>query len=84
MYPWVRFVLIPHQPATQFDLIGSQKPTIDADQWTKNFYDWDQLNQPPFSSMECGRDLARSDEIWQISNGKEWQRATDGGTAMDD
>lgn len=34
--------------------------------------------------VECGRDLARSDEIWQISCGKKWQRAMNGGTAADD
>ncbi|KAF3976029.1 hypothetical protein CMV_000740 [Castanea mollissima] len=34
--------------------------------------------------VECGRDLTKSNEIWQISNSEEWQRATNGGTAMDD
>ena len=51
----------------------------------QNLYGWDQLNQLPLSSMvECGRDLTKSNEIWQISNCEEWQRATNGGTAMDD
>uniref|UniRef100_A0A7N2KNE5 Uncharacterized protein n=1 Tax=Quercus lobata TaxID=97700 RepID=A0A7N2KNE5_QUELO len=44
-----------------------------------------QLNQPPLSSMvEFGKDLTKSNEIWQISNSEEWQRAMNGGTAMDD
>ena len=43
------------------------------------------MNQPPLSSMvECGKDLTKSNEIRQISNSEEWQRAMNGGTAMDD